>query len=93
MPQVYHLAYTVVRNQLLAYTGDMEREPIERTTREVREHLADVIGDAIAGKITYITSNGRRVAAVVPLTIAEIHQSTGLGRTTVDRIGKDGSDA
>ena len=49
----------------------MERDPIERTTREVREHLADVIGDAIAGKVTYITSNGRRVAAVVPLVVAE----------------------
>ena len=49
----------------------MEHEPIERTTREVREHLADVIGDAIAGKITYITSNGRRVAAVVPLATAD----------------------
>lgn len=47
----------------------MEHEPIERTTREVREHLADVIGDAIAGKVTFITSNGRRVAAVVPLAL------------------------
>jgi len=71
----------------------MEHQPIERTTREVREHLADVIGDAIAGKVTFITSNGRRVAAVVPLALAEeIHQSTGLGRTTVDRIGKTDGD-
>ena len=60
----------------------MEREPIERTTREVREHLADVIGDAIAGRVTFITSNGRRVAAVVPLALAE----------TIDRIGKGASD-
>jgi prevent-host-death family protein len=56
----------------------MEHEPIERSAREIRAHLADVIGDAIAGKVTYITSNGRRVAAVVPLTIAE----------TIDRTGK-----
>lgn len=49
----------------------MEHEPIERSAREVRAHLADVIGDAIAGKITYITSNGRRVAAVVPLAAAD----------------------
>lgn len=49
----------------------MEHEPIERSAREIRAHLADVIGDAIAGKVTYITSNGRRVAAVVPLALAE----------------------
>lgn len=49
----------------------MEHEPIERSAREVRAHLADVIGDAIAGKVTFITSNGRRVAAVVPLVVAE----------------------
>lgn len=47
----------------------MEHQPIERSAREVRARLADVIGDAIAGKITFITSNGRRVAAVVPLTL------------------------
>jgi len=45
----------------------MELEPSERSIREVREHLADVINDAIQGRITYITSRGRRVAAVVPL--------------------------
>jgi prevent-host-death family protein len=60
----------------------MESEPIERSAREVRARLADVIGDAIAGKITYITSNGRRVAAVVPLATAE----------TIDRTGKAAGD-
>lgn len=49
----------------------MEHEPIERSAREIRARLADVIGDAIAGKITYITSNGRRVAAVVPLAAVD----------------------
>ena len=49
----------------------MEQEPVERTTRDVREHLADVINDAIKGRVTYITSNGRRVAAVVPLAITD----------------------
>lgn len=53
----------------------MEQEPIERTTRDVREHLADVINDAVRGRITYITSNGRRVAAVVPLTITDTVQA------------------
>jgi len=45
----------------------MENESCERSAREVREHFADVINDAIQGRITYITSHGRRVAAVVPL--------------------------
>jgi len=46
----------------------MDYESTERTSREAREHFADVINDAIQGRITYITSHGRRVAAVVPLT-------------------------
>ena len=46
----------------------MENEPRERSAREVREHFADVINDAIQGQITYITSHGRRVAAIVPMT-------------------------
>ena len=46
----------------------MENEPRERSAREAREHFADMINDAIQGRITYVTSNGRRVAAVVPLT-------------------------
>lgn len=53
----------------------MEQKPAERTTRDVREHLADVINDAIRGRITYVTSNGRRVAAVVPLAVTDTVQS------------------
>lgn len=34
--------------------------------------MADVINEAvIRGEITYITSRGRRIAAVVPVSIAE----------------------
>ena len=55
----------------------MDHEPIERSAREVRARLADVIGDAIAGKVTYITSNGRRVAAVVPLALADAIEQAG----------------
>jgi prevent-host-death family protein len=49
----------------------MGQEPVERTTREVREHLADIINAAVRGQVTYITSRGRRVAAVVPLAVAD----------------------
>ena len=43
----------------------------ELGTREVRQQLADVINDAVRGNITYITSRGRRLAAVVPLDVAQ----------------------
>ena len=46
----------------------MQLEPRERSAREVRAHFAVVINDAIRGQITYVTSHGRRIAAVVPLT-------------------------
>jgi prevent-host-death family protein len=49
----------------------MSTEPAECSTREVRERLADVINAAVRGHVTYITSRGRRVAAVVPLAVAE----------------------
>ena len=49
----------------------MNTEPCERSIRQVREHLADVINDAVQGRITYVTSNGRRVAAIVPLATTE----------------------
>ena len=46
-----------------------EYDSCERSIREVREHFADVINDAIQGRITYITSRGRRVAAIAPLSV------------------------
>ncbi|MEU6725559.1 type II toxin-antitoxin system prevent-host-death family antitoxin [Nonomuraea wenchangensis] len=42
------------------------------STREVRANLAEVINEAAAhGTVTFITSHGRRVAAVVPVGVAE----------------------
>lgn len=49
----------------------MNPEPMEMSTREIRAHLADVVNAAIRGRTTYIMSRGRRVAAVVPLSVAE----------------------
>lgn len=44
----------------------------ERSVREVRESLADVLNDAaVRGTITYVTNRGRRIAAIVPIQIAE----------------------
>ncbi|MFB7738259.1 type II toxin-antitoxin system prevent-host-death family antitoxin [Streptomyces sp. NPDC056112] len=50
----------------------MTEQPNELSVAEARRSLADVLNDAsVRGRITYITSRGRRVAAVVPLPVAE----------------------
>lgn len=50
----------------------MSEESNELSVADARRQFADVLNDASArGRITYITSRGRRVAAVVPLPIAE----------------------
>lgn len=44
----------------------------EKGIRELRAALSEVVNDAaVRGRITYITSHGRRVAAVVPVLEAE----------------------
>lgn len=40
-------------------------------TTKLRANLADAINGAVNGQITYVTNNGRRVAAIVPVLIAE----------------------
>lgn len=50
----------------------MDQEATEMSTREVRAHLADAINDAaVRNRITYITQRGRRVAAIVSVSVAE----------------------
>ncbi|MFD4257760.1 type II toxin-antitoxin system prevent-host-death family antitoxin [Streptomyces sp. NPDC058534] len=40
--------------------------------RELRASLSDVVNEtAVRGRITYVTSRGRRVAAIVPVPAAE----------------------
>lgn len=46
-------------------------QPVEMSVRDARTHFADVLFRAAAGRITYVTSRGRRIAAVVPLSVAE----------------------
>jgi prevent-host-death family protein len=39
---------------------------------DLRQNLAEVLNEtAVHGRITYITRNGRRVAAIVPVPAAE----------------------
>lgn len=42
-----------------------------KTVRKLRSTLSETLEAAVRGQITYITSNGRRIAAVVPLVDAE----------------------
>lgn len=46
-------------------------EASEKSVRDARQHFADLLYDAAAGKVTYITSRGRRIAAVVPISVAD----------------------
>lgn len=51
----------------------MAEEAQELSTRDVRASLAEVINQAaVHGRITYITSRGRRIAAVVPVAVADM---------------------
>lgn len=44
----------------------------EISVRELRKTLAGVLNDvAVRGKVVYVTNHGRRIAALVPVTIAE----------------------
>lgn len=43
----------------------------EKTVRKLRSTLSETLENAVRGQITYVTSNGRRIAAVVPLVDAE----------------------
>lgn len=44
----------------------------EISARDLRVQLADVLnGTAVYGRITYVTSRGRRVAAIVPVPVAD----------------------
>lgn len=50
----------------------MKEPAVEMSIADARAHMADVINAAaIRGRTTYLTSRGRRVAAVVPLPVAE----------------------
>jgi prevent-host-death family protein len=46
--------------------------PAEMNTRDLRAKIADVVNAAaVYGQTTYVTHRGRRVAAVVPVPVAD----------------------
>ena len=49
------------------------------SVREIRDNFADVVNAAaVRGKTTYITNRGRRVAAIVPVAVAEAAEEAGV---------------
>lgn len=55
--------------------------------RELRAGLSDVVNEtAVRGRITYITSRGRRLAAIVPVPQAEELEKSGLQRHALDSL-------
>jgi len=46
--------------------------PNEISARQLRENLAATLNDvAVRGQIVYVTNHGRRIAAIVPVPVAE----------------------
>jgi prevent-host-death family protein len=64
--------YISVRERALRYAAAVKEPAVEMSIADARAHMADVINAAaVRGRTTYLTSRGRRVAAVVPLSVAE----------------------
>jgi len=50
----------------------MTDTPTEISVRELRKALAGTLNDvAVRGRIIYVTNHGRRIAAIVPVPVAE----------------------
>lgn len=50
----------------------MQESQREVGVKEMRENIADVLNEVAAhGRVVYITSRGRRIAAIVPLAVAD----------------------
>jgi prevent-host-death family protein len=50
----------------------MQESQREVGVKELRENIADVLNDVAAhSRVVYVTSRGRRIAAIVPLAVVE----------------------
>ncbi len=55
-----------------SYAGGMSEPAAELPISDARDSLADVVSRAhYAGRITYVTRRGQRLAAIVPAEVAE----------------------
>lgn len=72
--------YTSVRKGTSVYVRYCLRMPANTSAeigvRDLRTKLSDVLHETtVRGRITYVTSRGRRVAAIVPVDVAEAAES------------------
>jgi len=51
----------------------------EMGVRDLRAAISDVLSQAVRGQITYVTSYGRRIAAIVPVVDAEAIEASRKG--------------
>lgn len=48
------------------------------SVRDIRKYFADVVNAAaVRGAVTYVTNRGRRLAAIVPVSVAEATERVG----------------
>jgi prevent-host-death family protein len=63
--------YTSVRERATVYAHNVEDEQ-EMSVRDFRAGLAEVLNEvSVRGRTVYVTSRGRRIAAMVPVVDAE----------------------
>jgi prevent-host-death family protein len=59
-------------NSVHASTIIAMTDPSEISVADLRKNLAEVLNDAaVQSKTFYVTRNGRRIAAIVPVPVAE----------------------
>ena len=56
--------------------GTLAYVPREISTADARKHLADLLFAAARGETVYVMNRGRRVAAIVPVPVAERAEKT-----------------
>lgn len=57
--------------------------------RELRAKLSERLGKAVKGEITYVTSHGVRIAAIVPVVDAEAIEASRQGTPTQEPTAAD----
>ncbi|MEV5007268.1 type II toxin-antitoxin system prevent-host-death family antitoxin [Streptomyces sp. NPDC055692] len=67
-----------------------ETTSAEIGVRQLRAGLSDVLNQAgVYGQITYVTSRGRRIAAIVPVPLAEEAEAARAPRPADDEAAAD----
>ncbi|MXM66752.1 type II toxin-antitoxin system prevent-host-death family antitoxin [Streptomyces sp. HUCO-GS316] len=57
--------------------------------RELRQNLSERLGAAVKGEITYVTSHGLRIAAIVPVADGEAIEASKKGTPAQESAAAD----